>query len=387
MKVVIPGGENVSLAILRSLGKKGIDTTVVSTDHDSMVFYSKYCKNKVICKEFNYSLFSKFNENYIVMPVNDDLVLKLSRYRGLKCRLPFPKYNVIRNILYKDRFLHSCLERGIPAPKTIVFTKEDYKKNEKKDELTEMKFPLVLKPRRGSGSIGLFYINSKEGLEKNLPYALKKFGSVIIQEKIPYEEKFGVAVLANYESEIRRICVIKHHREYPCTGGSGAFVETVKMPQLVRYTSKIVKSLDYYGIALAEFVIDKRSGEPKIMEINPRFWNSLQPMISAGVDFPYLLYRMVIDGDIEKNFEYRTGIRCRHIIFDTRSMMQVLRGNLEDDDRNLNKARRFINFIKFYESRCYYILSIDDPLPFLSVLLGTAKRKVKKFTAKIAPWL
>ena len=43
-----------------------------------------------------------------------------------------------------------------------------------------------------------------------------------------------------------------------------------------------------------EFRIDSRDGVPKIMEVNPRFWGSLQLSILSGVDFPYLLYKALL---------------------------------------------------------------------------------------------
>ena len=37
---------------------------------------------------------------------------------------------------------------------------------------------------------------------------------------------------------------------------------------------------------MVEFKHDERDGVPKLMEINGRFWGSLQLAIDAGVDFP-----------------------------------------------------------------------------------------------------
>ena len=50
------------------------------------------------------------------------------------------------------------------------------------------------------------------------------------------------------------------------------------------------------------------------MEINPRLWGSLQGAINAGVDFPFLLYKLYKDGDVDKNLNYRKGVRTRNVI-------------------------------------------------------------------------
>ena len=36
--------------------------------------------------------------------------------------------------------------------------------------------------------------------------------------------------------------------------------------------------------------------EPKLIEVNPRFWGSLALAIYAGIDFPYLLYKLAMEG-------------------------------------------------------------------------------------------
>ncbi len=62
---------------------------------------------------------------------------------------------------------------------------------------------------------------------------------------------------------------------------------------------------------MLEFKRDARDGTAKLLEINGRFWGSLQLAVDAGIDFPYLLYRLAVDGDVEPAFSYREGIRLR----------------------------------------------------------------------------
>ena len=47
------------------------------------------------------------------------------------------------------------------------------------------------------------------------------------------------------------------------------------------------------------------------MEINPRFWGTLDLSILAGVDFPLLTCRMALEGDVESVYDYRVGLRYR----------------------------------------------------------------------------
>jgi predicted ATP-grasp superfamily ATP-dependent carboligase len=62
---------------------------------------------------------------------------------------------------------------------------------------------------------------------------------------------------------------------------------------------------------MVEFKCDNRDGIPKLLEINGRFWGSLQLAVDAGIDFPYLLYRLAVDGDVEPEFTYEEGVCVR----------------------------------------------------------------------------
>ena len=53
-------------------------------------------------------------------------------------------------------------------------------------------------------------------------------------------------------------------------------------------------SREDYGKALQAYEnVVSQPDIPLAMEINTRFWGSLQLAVDAGVDFPWLLYRMV----------------------------------------------------------------------------------------------
>lgn len=62
------------------------------------------------------------------------------------------------------------------------------------------------------------------------------------------------------------------------------------------------------------FKQDVQDGQFKVTGANPRFWRSLQLAIMAGVDFPYLLYKIETDGAVEMVTEYREGVRCRWLL-------------------------------------------------------------------------
>ena len=65
---------------------------------------------------------------------------------------------------------------------------------------------------------------------------------------------------------------------------------------------------------MVEWKVDPHDGRPRLLEINPRFWGSLELASRAGIDFP-LLYGLAASGKrLPEASRYRVGARCRWIV-------------------------------------------------------------------------
>lgn len=188
----------------------------------------------------------------------------------------------------------------------------------------------------------------------------------MIQEFIPQGGAYGVSMLFNH-GEPRAIFTHKRLREYPNSGGPSTLRESISFPEVEGYATTLLKALDWHGVAMVEFRVDPRDGRPKLMEINPRFWGSLPLAIYSGVDFPYLLYKMAIDGDVEPVFEYKTGVKVRWLL--PGDILWFLGAS--------NKLKALPAFLKF-RGMGYDVLSLSDPMP----ALGTILEGLKSMTLK-----
>ena len=77
---------------------------------------------------------------------------------------------------------------------------------------------------------------------------------------------------------------------------------------------QILTNVGWKGPAHMDVLYDLSSNTPRLLEINPRFWMSLNLSIKSGVDFPYLLYQLANKKEMEEMNPYRVDIKYRWVL-------------------------------------------------------------------------
>jgi predicted ATP-grasp superfamily ATP-dependent carboligase len=217
---------------------------------------------------------------------------------------------------------------------------------------SHLPYPLLIKPRLSSGGRGIVRVETPSQLRIAYPKVHAVHPSPILQECLPPGgAALGVGVLMNFSSEPRATFAYRRLREYPVGGGASTVRESVRDEPLCRTTERLLSALQWTGVAMAEFKVDPRDGRPKLLEVNPRFWGSLHHAILSGVDFPHMLCRLAIDGDVPPLEEYRVGVRSRSLIHG--DLMHFVRNS-----RRFHLRPRFFDF-----SIPDDLLSASDPWP------------------------
>lgn len=358
-----------SLPVVQSLGRKGIQVVVGDSHPWGIARFSRYCCKQVIYpppekrpQEFIQWLVHHLQqENYDALFPIDDRTLdpltphleELSRYT----RIPVVDHSTYEKARDKGVTLQVALHLGIDIPKTLFIEDEE----EVKKWVKNLDYPVVIKPRKSQGSRGIRYVHSPEELVPAYREVHREHPFPLIQERIPPEGYgVGVELLLNRQSELRAFFVHKRLREYPIGGGPSTLRESIWAPDLVEQAYRLLKAIQWYGVAMVEFKVDPRDQRPKLMEINPRFWGSLELAIHSGVDFPFLLYRLALEGDIEPVHEYKIGVQSRWLLGDLLHF--------------LSNPRRFQlqpSFFQFRKANLYYdALSWDDLGPFGGMFLS-----------------
>lgn len=253
----------------------------------------------------------------LLIPMDDVTVGVLAgampQLEGL-VRLPFPDLEAVYAAHDKAALISRAKEKGVPVPKTVVVRETA----DVQRAVREVGLPAVVKPRfsrfrRGGDWIhggGTRYVRTPAELELACRAVQELVPFPLVQECIPGEGR-GIFLLMKH-GEVRAAFAHRRMREKPPSGGVSVLSESVPLdPALLEFSQRLLSDLKWHGVAMVEFKRDTRDGITKLMEINGRFWGSLQLAIDAGVDFPWLLYRLAVVGDITPVFSYKEGVRLR----------------------------------------------------------------------------
>ena len=381
MKLLVTNAESsVSLAIIRSLGKKGVDCICTSTTNFAVSFFSKYCKKRMITPSAKFDA-EKFIEKIIdickkecidvVFPIRGPSTLAILKYKKEienYAIVPFENYEKLKKVYNKLSLIEVARKIGVLIPKTYVV--ENLINIE--DILQEINFPIVLKISKGEGAKGVRYAKNKKKLIEEYNKLKSKHNSEIILQEYIAGVGYGCSILFNFNSQPRAVFCHKRLRENPPSGGPSVARMSIKWPELEDITLKLMNHLKWRGIAMVEYKVTS-DRKPYLLEVNPRFWGSLPLAIASGIDFPYLLFKMAIDGDVEPIRDYKKGIIARRLILGD---IEVFPYYLRHSKNKLKFLKEYLNF--FNKNTSYDILSTDDPLPTFGRVLWSLLALVGK---------
>lgn len=366
--LVTDGHWRKTLALVRSLGRKGIHVTVGERTFLNTTFFSKYCSRRVVYPSprrhpdqfIDFILKETKKDHYeCLFPMEEETLLLVAQHREEISRhtyLLIPDLDKIEFVRDKGNLLRFAEAHGIPTPRTLYTPPTPT-------------FPpwgggegdgYVIKPRISSGSFGIAYVKGRQDLLPLYQNIHARYPFPLIQEWIPDGGgTYGFSALFDEASNVKAAFIHKKWRMYPVSGGPSTLREGVEHPQIMELGLSLLKSLDWVGVAMAEFKVDPRDGIPKLMEVNPRFWGSLHLAIVSGVDFPYLMFKLGRGEAFEPILHYRTGKRSRWLLF----------GDILHFLANSQRFHLRPSFFHFFDRETVYdIISKEDPLPIIGAM-------------------
>lgn len=305
MNVLITDAEyKLTLGAIRSLGQRGVRVVGGATTKRAEGFRSRYCAEAALYAphgdedRFVADVAAIVGEHEIdvVLPIGYDTTTVLARRRAelpASTRIPLAPADAMATAASKRLTLDLARSVGVPAPETYA------------EPDAVRAFPVVVKSALGSGAVR--YANDAGELRAALG------PDSIVQEYVPGEGRGFFALFDG--GRPRAVFMHRRLREYPVTGGASTAAESIRDDTLAELGERLLGALGWHGVAMVEFKLDSRDGSYKLMEINPKFWGSLDLAIAAGVDFPWLAVR-VANGETFDPPPYRTGLRFQWLFSD-----------------------------------------------------------------------
>lgn len=231
---------------------------------------------------------------------NDNELIKFAKdvkyFKNVNIDVLTPDYESIKICNDKVKCNKFVSDLGIKVPK-------DYKLS---DSLKNIKFPLILKNKKGGGSQNIQIINN----EKDLLYYKSKFKNVILQEFVKGQE-YSIDAVLNNSSEI---IVASCRKRLVTKAGICTKTEILPNEKIINFVGKIAKELKLISGINMQFIDDY------FIEINPRLPGGLGLVTKAGFNMSLLAIKSFYNLPIlakEKEFKKTKVFRIwKDILYD-----------------------------------------------------------------------
>ena len=373
--LVLDANQRSALAIIRSLGRRGLSIVAGDSVTSPLGGASRFAAASV-CYPDPAAAPAQFVSQIIdivdrlaidtIFPATDLTTMLLVSQSNLSknVHLAAPPAASYEALTDKAHLVDLARKLGVSVPETRVVQSADAVV----DAAHDFGFPVVLKPARSRylkdghvQSTGVQIVQRADSLSAAVR-SLSWLGEIpcLVQRFVP---GYGAGAFALY-GQSGPIAWFAHRRlrEKPPTGGVSVLSESVPLdPALQAAATKLLTAVCWSGVAMVEFRI-ATDGTPYLMEVNGRFWGSLQLSIDSGIDFPWLLYRLTHGIPVDTPAPYTVGRRLRWFLGDFDSLLIEVRQTSLGVGRKVRALAAFTG--SFLDLHCRQeILRLHDPKP------------------------
>ena len=251
-----------------------------------------------ICKKHDIRILISLND--LELPILAD-----NKYRfeeiGVKVIVSSPE--VIDICFDKYRTYNYIKSLELESPKTYIC----YAEAVKAIKSGELQFPLILKPRWGSGSIGLEFVDDIEEMEAVYKLLQKKIKKSILATASVAEEyiliqqvikgpEYGLDITNDLNGVHRGVSV---KQKLSMRAGETDKAMTVDKPEIRRIGKTIGENLKH--IANLDCDVLEKDGIYYVLELNPRFGGGYPFSHEAGVNTPKAIVEWTKGNDVDNS--------------------------------------------------------------------------------------
>jgi predicted ATP-grasp superfamily ATP-dependent carboligase len=389
--LVLDGQTNQALACVRSLGKAGHVVKVASHQRMSLGAWSRFCSGSFHLDGQTVEAFASLREWATRQGIT--IVLPLTERSCVLCNADRPAWEKAGMKLgcAPDEMLQAAFDKaitvrraealGVGVPRTA--TPESF--DQAVAAVEQIGFPCVIKPRWSNAWNGKQflptrspeYANDRSQLVQILSAHQRGTSWPLLQSFVPGQGK-GVFALCDRGKVIAWFAHERLRDSNP-TGSSSSLRRSVALDErVIGPARKLLADFDWHGPAMVEFR-DDGIDPPALMEVNGRFWGSLQLAIDSGVDFPALWVSILKGEAVEPVMDFQVGQTLRWFSGDLKRLFFIMRGapaGFVGDFPSVGQGLREV-FGRQPRGTRLEVLRANDPLPALGEMIGGIRELVR----------
>jgi predicted ATP-grasp superfamily ATP-dependent carboligase len=302
--VVILGGAHGTLALARSLGRKGVPVWLVSNDTPLPTWSRRMAGHRewagpesggALGLLLDLAATQNLRGALLVPGGDGEVRFAAQAIEALSktYRVMLPPWERLKWLCEKPLLYRRAEELGIGIPLTYRFNSLE------EAAAADIGFPVVLKPNMGGGNnrfsrAKAVRADDRASFLAAYRDAVGQIGleNVVVQQLVPGggENQFSYAALWWNGRPVAEFTA-RRTRQYPVDFGyTSSFVEIVEAPEVIEAARKLLGSIAHHGLVEIEFKRDPRDGALKLFDVNPRGWSWLGLAAAAGVDLGAMLW-------------------------------------------------------------------------------------------------
>ena len=373
--VILRSGHHGGLGILRSLGRLGVPVYSVDADWWEPAYSSRFCRGRFSLDTENLpaeesiarllEIGQKVGGRPILIPTTDHGAIWVAEHAdALQAGYRFLRQEaaLVRALCDKSRMQDLARRSGVPTAQTVV----PQSKQDVEQFLETASFPVMVKAtdadrlRQRTGGTKFVIHNPLELLALYARAEDREAPNLMIQEFIPgddwmfdgYFDRNSQCIFGVTGRKIRR---------FPVNTGVTSLGVCQRNQTVQQTTAAFMKAIGYQGILDIGFRYDRRDGQYKVLDVNPRIGCTFRLFAATnGMDVARALY-LDLTGQPVPAAQAADGRKWIVEDFDLFSAIRSRRNGML-------KLRDWVSSLRGVEEAACF--SLDDPLPFLAMGLA-----------------
>ena len=371
---VVLGMGPTALAIVRGLGRKGVEVYGIGLSNSEISFTSRYCTKlcaidprhnpDLLCERLVEFAEKHHAKKKVIYPSGDECVAFISQYdRILREHYLYSDLSrqTAESFLSKKEFYNLCLDSQVPAPR--AFFPDNLKAALSLQNCVP--YPCLLKPiyyHLWAEEFGLqkgFVCRDKTEYTRNLYRVRHVIENIMIQEIIegPEDRLRMLIAYIDHRGNAHGIFTGRKIRQFPPGFGTGSAFLSSFEPEIIEPSLRLLKTSQYHGMIEIEYKWCQTEQEYKVIEANIRPCRLGGLVEASGVDPLYASFLDLSGHNLTGSYRQKYGVRW---FFPARDIPAII-------DGLLNRRFSFPDVVRSYKRpRTWCIWDRDDPTPFFA---------------------